>query len=248
MNVVASYSIKGGVGKTAAAVNLAAEAAASGSRVLLWDLDPQGAATFHLSEDARLKGGAGRLVADKDGLVRHIRGTHWPGLHLLPADFSHRQLDVLIAAEKRPERRLKRLLKPLRSSYDLVVLDCAPSISQTAESVFHAVDALLIPVIPSALSLRTLHQLGLFLDELDGAQPKRLAFFSMADRRRALHRFTLAHPPRKLAHFLSTAIPYAAHVERMSDRAAPLRHFAPRCAAALAYAALWRELNVQLDA
>ncbi len=247
MKVIASYSIKGGVGKTAAAVNLAAEAAARGRRVLLWDLDPQGAASFHLAEDAELKGGAEALLAERKRLATRVRGTHWPRLKLIPADFSHRQLDALLGDNKRPERRISRLLKPLRDSYDLVLLDCAPSISLTAESIFHAADALLVPVIPSTLSLRTLQQLAGFIDDMPAEAPRLLAFFSMLDRRRRMHQFTLEHPPRKLAEFLDTAIPNAAQVERMSGRAAPLRDFAPRCPAAQAYAALWRELARRLD-
>jgi len=247
MKVVASYSIKGGVGKTAAVVNLAAEAAADGQRVLLWDLDPQGAASFHLVQDARLKGGAAAVIADHKHLIRRVRGTHWPRLHLIPSDFSHRRLDTLLSESKRPERHIKRLLKPLRGNYDLVLLDCAPSISLTAESIFHAADALLVPVIPSALSLRTLQQLADFLAGMPDDAPQLLAFFSMFDRRRRVHQFTINHPPRKLAEFFDAAIPNTAQVERMSTRGSPLRDFSLRCPAALAYAALWRELARRLD-
>jgi chromosome partitioning protein len=90
MKVIATYSIKGGVGKTTTAVNLAAEAAATGVRTLLWDLDPQGAATFLLRVKPRVKGGAERLAGTKGELDPHVRGTDQPGLHLVPADFSLR--------------------------------------------------------------------------------------------------------------------------------------------------------------
>ncbi|MCP1364299.1 AAA family ATPase, partial [Halomonas sp. BBD48] len=62
MQMLALYSIKGGVGKTASAVNLAAEAALAGKRVLLWDLDPQAATTFYLKSKAKVRGGVDKLV------------------------------------------------------------------------------------------------------------------------------------------------------------------------------------------
>ena len=75
MKILATYSIKGGVGKTTSAVNLAYEAARTGARVLVWDLDPQAAATYFLRVKPRLKGGAERLVSKKGELESHVRGT-----------------------------------------------------------------------------------------------------------------------------------------------------------------------------
>ena len=94
VKVLATYSIKGGVGKTTAAVNLAAEAARTGARVLLWDLDPQGAATFFVRVKPRLKGGAERLVSERGELTAHVRATDIAGVDVLPADFSLRHLDI----------------------------------------------------------------------------------------------------------------------------------------------------------
>jgi len=96
VKVLATYSIKGGVGKTTSAVNLADEAARAGWRVLLWDLDPQGAATFFLRVKPKVKGGAGKLIGPRGLVDPHVRATDAPGVHLLPADFSLRHLDVLL--------------------------------------------------------------------------------------------------------------------------------------------------------
>lgn len=159
MKVLATYSIKGGVGKTTAAVNLAHEAAATGARVLLWDLDPQGATSFFVRVDAAVKGGAERLVGKAGSLADHVRATDDPAVHVVPADFSLRHLDLELDDTKHPRRRLAALLEPLADRYDLALLDCAPGITLTSESVFAAADALLVPTIPTTLSARTLDQL-----------------------------------------------------------------------------------------
>ena len=163
MKVVALYSIKGGVGKTTAAVNLGYEAAHAGARVLLWDLDPQGAATFFFRVKPGFKGGAERLVAKRGELARHVKESDVTGLHLLPADFSLRNLDLELDAAKHATDRLRRLLEPLDDDYDVAFVDCAPGISLTSEAVFGAADVLAVPTIPTTLSVRTLTQLQGFL-------------------------------------------------------------------------------------
>ena len=156
VKVVATYSIKGGVGKTTAAVNLSFEAARSGARVLLWDLDPQGAATFFFRIKLGFKGGAERLVGKQGELAAHVKESDLPGLHLLPADFSLRHLDLRLDEVSHSTHRLKSLLEPLADQYDVAVLDCPPGISLTSEAVFRTADALLVPTIPTTLSVRTL--------------------------------------------------------------------------------------------
>ena len=85
MKTLATYSIKGGVGKTSAAVNLGALAAADGQRTVLWDLDPQGAASFLFRIKPKVKGGGKRLLRERDPLAV-MKGTDIEGLDLLPAD------------------------------------------------------------------------------------------------------------------------------------------------------------------
>ncbi|MBV9002333.1 MAG: AAA family ATPase, partial [Solirubrobacterales bacterium] len=122
--VLASYNIKGGVGKTSAAVNLAYLAARDGATTLLWDLDPQGASTYLLRVRPKVKGGGRRLVRGKTDATARIKGTDYERLDLLPADFSYRHMDLHLDAAKRPTRRLARVLAPLAPDYDYVFLDC----------------------------------------------------------------------------------------------------------------------------
>jgi len=245
VKVLATYSIKGGVGKTASAVNLAYEAARAGSRVLVWDLDPQGAASFYFRIKPKLKGGTERLMGTKGELAPHVRETDTPALHLVPAHFSLRHLDLHLETTKRPNRRLASLLAPLAKKYDVAVLDCPPSISLASESVFGSADALLVPVIPTTLSARTLDQLIDFLDAQD-SPPELLPHFTMVDRRKKLHLDQLESLRAARPAFLNTTIPAASVVERMGVERAPVATFAPRTTAAAAYHDLWAEVATRL--
>ncbi|MFT5175200.1 MAG: chromosome partitioning protein [Gammaproteobacteria bacterium] len=242
MSVVASYAIKGGVGKTTTAVNLAWVAASLGQRVLLWDLDPQGAASYCLRIKAKVSGGA-KAVLRKDGqAAQHIRASDHAGLDVLPADPSYRSMEHLLMGMKRPRQRLKEVLGHVVDDYDLIVLDCVPSISLTSENVFRAADLLLVPLIPSPLSMRTMVQLRRYLKE-NGPKDMRLScFFSMADSRKRLHKEIIAENLGRRSGLLRTVIPYASDVEMMSVRRAPLPSYAPANRAAQAYQRLWQEV------
>ncbi|MAM00028.1 MAG: cobyrinic acid a,c-diamide synthase [Alteromonadaceae bacterium] len=244
MKMLALYSIKGGVGKTASAVNLAAQAAMDNYRVLLWDLDPQAATTFYLRAKPKVKGGMDKLVKGKASLEKVIHETEVEGLDLLPASFDARELDQMLDARK--PSHLRKVLKPVRNDYDLIILDCPPSISVLSEQVFSSVDALLVPLIPTTLSLRTLHQLRSHLDEQDYPCPI-WPFFTLADRRKSMHLETMAKLSAESPLLLSTAIPSSSAVEKMGLEQAPIFQFAPRSPAAEAYTTLWREIAQRLS-
>jgi len=242
MKILATYNIKGGVGKTSTAVNIGHLAARDGLRVLLWDLDPQGAASFLLRVRPRVKGGGKALIKGRRELDAAIKGTDFDRLDLLPADFTYRNLDLILDSTKEPTERLDQLLRPLADEYDLIVLDCPPSISLLSESVLHAADVLLVPLIPTTLSVRTLDQLSDFIAGFDGHKPQVLAFCSMIDRRKRLHREIAEQLPEERSDVARTVIPALSLIERMSVERAPVTAFAPRSAAARQYAALWEEV------
>jgi chromosome partitioning protein len=240
--VLATYNIKGGVGKTSAAVNLAYLAARDGARTLLWDLDPQGASTYLLRVKPRIKGGGRRLVRGKTDAGAQIKGTDYERLDLLPADFSYRHMDLHLDGAKRPTRSLAKVLKPLKPEYDYVFLDCPPSISLVSESVFEAADALLIPLLPAALSARTLER----IEEVAGEATLAIPFFSMVDSRKRMHREVMETFTAQRPDMLHTVVPLAADVERMGQTRAPLEEFAPRGGAAVAFRELWKEIRDRL--
>ena len=243
MKIYATYNIKGGVGKTSAAVNLAHLAARGGYNVLLWDLDPQGAASYLFRVRPKVKGGSRALVAGTRSLDEAIKATDFEGLDLLPADFRYRNMDLQLDDMKRPTRRIHQLLRPLDDEYDVVFLDCPPSISLLSENVMHAVDTLLVPMIPATLSVRTFDQLSDFVNNFDGRQPQICAFFSMVDGRKTLHRDLIEQLPTERRGILRTTIPALSIIEQMAEQRAPVTAFAPHSVAAKCYEALWYEVN-----
>lgn len=241
MQIVASYSIKGGVGKTTTCANLAWLAAAEGKRVLLWDLDPQGGATYLFRVKPRVKGGGEALVTGQRDLLKAVKASDFDNLDLLPADFSYRNLDLLLDAQKKPTKRLARLLRQMADEYDVVFLDCAPSVSLVSEGIVRAADLVLAPLLPAPLSVRTLAQLRDFIDATKGRSPELLAFLSMVDRRRKLHKELSHQLPGEHDDVARTAIPNASAVEQMGVQRAPIVQWAPSSAASRAYRALWVE-------
>lgn len=242
MKVLATYNIKGGVGKTSTAVNLAYLAAREGRRTLLWDLDPQGAATFIFRVRPRVKGGAHALVTRRRPIEEALKATDFEGLDLLPADFSYRNMDLELDDTKKRTTRLGQLLESVADEYDIVFLDCPPSVSLVSENVLDAADTLLVPLIPATLSLRTLDQLTRFIADSENRKPEVVAFFSMADQRKRLHREVIEAIPRVKLRVAQTIIPALAIIEQMAERRAPVPAFAPTSRAALCYEQLWAEV------
>ena len=243
MRVFATYNIKGGVGKTSTAVNLAYLSARDGARTLLWDLDPQAAATFLFRIRPRVKGGSHALVTRRRPIEEALKATDFENLDLLPADFSYRNMDLDLDDTKKRTRRLGQLLETVAQDYDVVFLDCPPSVSLVSENVLHASDVLLVPLIPATLSLRTFDQLTRFVADSEEPRPEVVAFFSMADRRKRLHRDVIASIPRDRARVAVTVIPALSIIEQMAELRAPVPAFAPTSVAAQCYEQLWSEVR-----
>jgi chromosome partitioning protein len=248
VKIYATYNIKGGVGKTTTAVNLAYLAATESKlRTVLWDLDPQGAASFMFRVKPRVKGGGKALIRGKRPLDDAIKGTDFDNLDLIPADFTYRNMDLLLDSVSGSDRKLAKLLAPLAAEYDAVFLDCPPSISLVSENVLHAADVIVVPLIPTTLSVRTLDQLNEFVAGFRGHRPEVLAFFSMVDRRKKLHKEITENLSSERPGVAATVIPYLSMVENMSVERAPVTVFAPRSAAARAYRDLWSEIRARTE-
>jgi chromosome partitioning protein len=246
MEIIGIYNFKGGVGKTTTAVNLAYRSAADDWPTVLWDLDPQGASTYLLRREAPPNDVAKDLIRGETPLRDVVVATEHPRLDLIPADFSYRRMDVHLNKRHDATTLLLKLMRPLQQRYACLILDCPPGMSLVSENVMHAADALVVPLLPTPLSARTLEQLVEFIAARGWHDVNVLPFFSMVDRRRSLHKETVAELRARFPTILRTEVPYGSDFERMAARRAPIESYAPASAAAETYRSLWREIDERL--
>ena len=245
MRVIAVAGAKGGVGKTALAVNLAMLSSRAGNRTLLWDLDPQAAATHCYRLKAKVKGGAPRLLGGKRDLETYIRKTDYKKLHVIPSDKTFRASEMVLSTRRWPEKAIRKLVRPLAGSYDVVIMDCPPGLGVVAEAVVTASDLLVVPVIPAPLSIRSLDQLSDFVEEHRDGLPT-LAVLSMVDRRKVLHR-QMIESVKGDRRFALSVVPLSSSVERMGLEQVPAVIASPQNLSAKSFRQLWGEIEDRLD-
>lgn len=242
MVTLALYNLKGGVGKTAASINLAWLSAKEGYQTLVWDMDPQGSASFYLGAKASVKNETRKLLSSEMELTEAVQATKYENLDIIPADISARQADILLSEMKQSKRKLAPLLSSLKKEYDVVILDCPPGISVLHDAIFVAADWILMPNIPTTLSIRSFETVTDYFKENDLNRSKLKCFFSMVDHRKNLHHEVM-NTFYKDKYFFKNYIPYLSDVEKMGVHEGPLETFAPSSYAAQCYRDLWKEIR-----
>jgi chromosome partitioning protein len=244
MKIIALYNIKGGVGKTTACVNLAFACAKNGMKTLLWDLDSQGAASYYLKIKPEVRGGTKKLFKAK-AIGDLVKESDFEFLDLLPADVSYRHMDLFLDNDKKPKKRMREFLSRFEDDYDVLFLDCPPSFSLVSENVFNSADVMLVPLIPTTLSLRTYEQILDYVGEHKKLNLMLMPFFSMVDKRKKLHADTILDEENRIPGVLKTGIPYLSIIEYMGVHRAPVGLFAPKSQAAALFDQLWTEIALR---
>ena len=242
MIVVALYNLKGGVGKTASCVNFAYLAAKDGYKTLLWDIDPQGSTTFYYQAKPKNGQGIKKLISKDSNLDNAILATEYENLEIIPADNSSKSFDIMLEEMKGQKNRLKGILKQLENEYDFVFIDCPPGFSALSENIFSAADIVLMPIIPTTLSVRTYNMVEDYFKEKNLDIDKLMCFFSMADRRKNLHN-EIMEELYKDDKFFQNYIPYLSDIEKMGIHRQPVNEYAHSSYAAKCYSELWTEIN-----
>ncbi|GMN01995.1 ParA family protein [Erythrobacter sp. MTPC3] len=242
MASIAVYSVKGGVGKTTLAVNLAWCAATISRReTLLWDLDPANGSGFLLGVEAKKKRAAQSVFTADEAPEKLIRKTAFDNLSLLPADESIRTLGRQLGSIGK-KKRLAKLTETLAKDYDRIIFDCPPVLNELSAQVMRAADLVIVPLPPSPLSARAFETV---VEEVKGSgrkHPPILPVLSMLDMRRTLHKQAREANPKW------PAIPLASAIEQCAVTQQPVGAIAPRSAGARAFAQLWTAIERKLAA
>jgi chromosome partitioning protein len=240
---------KGGVGKTTSAVNLCAALAANGQRVLLVDLDSQGAASLSCGvRRAELKPSMADVLLHSHSPAQAVRSTSMENVDLLTGSGELADADLLLSQVSNRETRLREALAPLREKYNSIIIDCPPSISLLSTNALLAADSYIVPVAPHYLALGGLASLLDAINHLcnkgHGEVAELLGFLlTMVDHRNK----TTAELVNSLReswgeHVFKTEIRVNVRLSEAPAKGKSIFDYAPSCAGAKAYRALAREV------
>lgn len=242
MVAFALYNLKGGVGKTASAINLAYLAAQAGYRTLIWDTDPQGSSSFYVGVETTVKNEGKKIFEGKMSIAEAAQPTAYENLSIVPADLSLRHTDVWLSEQKNGKKAIAQLLQTINKEYDVVFIDCPPGLSALHDAIFYGVHWVIMPNIPTTLSINSFETVKKYVIENGFDESKLKCFFSMVDHRKNLHHETM-HTFYKDKLFFKNYVPYLSDVERMGVQLAPVETYAYSSFAAQCYRDLWKEIS-----
>ena len=253
--VIAVANQKGGVGKTTTAVNLAACAAAVGRRVLLFDLDPQANATSGLGVDKVEGASAYHALLGEGNLLDKIRGTAFAGLEIIPSEVDLCGLDIELARVDNHLHRVAQALQPVLATerFDLLLVDCPPSLGVLTLNAFTAADAVLVPLQCEYYALEGISMLNRIMTQLhDSGVNPRLdllgVVMTMYDSRTKLAQQVVSEVRQHFGErVFETMIPRSTRLAESPSFGKPIIHYDKYSSGAAAYELLAQEVLARLD-
>ena len=246
--VVAIANQKGGVGKTTTAINLSAELARRGKRVLLVDIDPQGNATTGLGlEKSDIQACMYDVIIKSSPLEHIVRRTQVEGLSIAPSTLNLAGAEIELVSAISRELRLRNALTPSRARYDYVFIDCPPSLGLLTLNAMSAADALIVPIQAEYFALEGLGQLTHVIELVRShlnAQVRILGvLITMFDGRTNLAAQVVDEVEKYFPGLVfASRIPRSIRLSEAPSHGAPIAVFDPKGKGAAAYAGLATEV------
>ncbi len=248
MGKIVSFSNqKGGVGKTTTCVNMAAYIAASGKRVLLIDMDPQGNATTGMGfSKSTLKKSVYNVLIDDEKASDNILKTELEGMDILPSNIDLAGAEVELVYKRSREKVLKNALAEVRDRYDYIFIDCPPSLGLLTINALAAADSVIIPIQSEYYALEGLSQLmnsiTLVKQHLNPDLNVDGVVLTMYDSRSLISK-QIAEEIRKFftKRLFEIVVPRNVRLVEASSYGKPIMMHDPKCTGARAYKALTEE-------
>lgn len=249
--VIALANQKGGVGKTTSTVSLAAALASRGVRTLVLDSDPQANATSALGVERPTDGGGlYAALVEEEPLLPSVAATATPNLSVMPTSPALAGAEVELVSVMAREFRMKRAVEPLREHFEVILIDCPPSLGMLTVNALAAADEVVIPVQTEYFALEGLghlaHTIELVKRNLNPRLVIRGVLLTMFDARTNLSREVEQEVRRHFPNTFATVIPRSVRLAEAPSHGMPIRDYDPASSGSRAYEALADELLAAL--